>query len=171
MEIDFRNIVFLIGRLNIIHRICVHRAAVDNGIYYGQLPILETIIEHNRCTQTELAETLQVSAPSVATSVKRMQKAGLLKKVADESDLRCNRISITEKGLEFAQHCRSAFDKVDARMFEGFSAEECKTLYGYLERLIDNVATDEFKNKTMLSLINTITEEKQRQQEGEEIHG
>ncbi len=168
MKVNFRDIVGRIGQLNIIHRICVHRAAAENGIYFGQLPILEYVASHGQCTQTELAETLQVSAPSIATSVKRMQKTGLLKKAADESDLRRNRISITEKGLEFAQKCRAAFDRLDARMFEGFSAEECEILCGYLDRLIANVATDEFKNKTMFALIDTVTSEKQMHHEQEQ---
>jgi MarR family transcriptional regulator, organic hydroperoxide resistance regulator len=168
MDIKLRDIVDRIGQLNIIHRIYIHRAAAENGIYFGQLPILEYVSSHGQCTQTELAETLQVSAPSIATSVKRMQKTGLLKKVADESDLRCNRISITEKGLDLAQKCRSAFDTVDARMFEGFSAVECEELRRYLERLIANVATDEFKNKTMFALINTVTAEKQQHCKQEE---
>ncbi len=172
MDIKIRDIVDRIGQLNIIHRIYIHRAAAENGIYFGQLPILEYVASHGQCTQTELAETLQVSAPSIATSVKRMQKTGLLKKAADESDLRCNRISITEKGLDFARKCRSAFDTVDARMFEGFSAAECEELCGYLERLIANIASDEFKNKTLLALINTVTAEKQQhnKQEEEESH-
>jgi len=172
MGMDYRDIVAQIGQLNIIHRIYIHRTATENGIYFGQLPILEYVSSHDQCAQSELAETLQVSAPSIATSVKRMEKTGLLKKTADENDLRYNRISITEKGLDLARKCRSAFDTVDARMFEGFRAEECEEFSGYLERLIANIATDEFKNRTLLDLINTVTVEKQQntEQDEEEIH-
>lgn len=172
MSIHYRDIVAQISQLNIIHRIYIHRAASENGIYFGQLPILEYVSSHDHCAQSELAETLQVSAPSIATSVKRMEKTGLLKKTADESDLRYNRISITAKGLDLARKCRSAFDTLDTRMFEGFSAAECEEFSGYLERMISNVATDEFKNRTMLALINTVTVEKQQhiEQEEEESH-
>ena len=173
MESDFREIVRRISQLNILHRIYIHRAAADNGIYFGQLPILEYVTTHDHCTQVELAEMLQVSAPSIATSIKRMQKNNLLEKVADASDLRCNRISITKKGLELSQKCRIAFDTVDAQMFEGFSLTECEMFCGYLDRLIANIATDEFKNKTMFALINTMTAEKKLHddKEEEEIHG
>jgi len=169
---DYRGIVARISQLNIIHRIYIHRTAMENGIYFGQLPILEYVSSHDQCTQSELAETLQVSAPSIATSIKRMQKTGLLKKIPDENDLRYNRISITEKGLGLARKCRSAFDTLDMRMFEGFSVAECEELSGYLERMIDNIATNEFKNRTLLALINTATAEKQqhKEQEEEEIH-
>lgn len=160
MNIDFFLIVQRMTQLNLLHRIHIHRAAAKNDSYFGQLPILEYIIHHDRCTQRELAETLQVSAPSIATSVKRMQKTGLLKKQADENDLRCTRISITEKGREQAQKCRSAFNAVDENMFRGFNEKECEQFYKYLNRLIANMATDELKDKTMFSLIETMSNEK-----------
>ncbi len=172
MKIDYQGIVARIGQLNLIHRIYIHRVATENGIYFGQLPILEYVSSHGQCTQSELAETLQVSAPSIATSVKRMQKTGLLKKTVDESDLRYNRISITEKGIDLARKCRSGFDTVDARMFEGFSVEECEKFSGYLERLIANIAAGEFENRTFLALINTAAAEKNQhvKQKKEEYH-
>ncbi|MEI8198831.1 MAG: MarR family winged helix-turn-helix transcriptional regulator [Eubacteriales bacterium] len=159
MKPELRRIVRRINQLNILHRIFIHRAAVENGLFLGQLPILEYIIDHDRCTQTELAETLQVSAPSIATSIKRMQKAGLLLKTANETDHRYNRISITEKGLHIAGDCRVAFDAVDASMFTGFSPAECETLNGYLERLNANLETSEFKNKTFFAMIDVIKKE------------
>ena len=170
MEINYRFIAGRMGQLNLIHRIYIHRAAAENGIYIGQNPILEYLSAHDQCTQKELAETLQVSAPSIATSVKRMQKTGLLKKVADDSDLRCNRISITEKGSELAKKARTSFDAIDSRMFQNFSAQECDQFCGYLNRMIQNIESEEFKNKTMLALIDTMATEKKRLsgQKGEE---
>ncbi len=159
MAMDFFVIIERLRQLNLLHRISIQRAALQCGSYFGQLPVLEYVIEHDRCTQAQLAEALQVSAPSVATSVKRMQKAGLLQKAADAEDLRCNRISITEKGLALAQKCRAGFNVVDGRMFEGFTEEECCTLCGYLDRLIANVAPEELRNKTVNALLNTVKNE------------
>lgn len=160
MELDFFRITGQMAKLNLLHRIHIHRAAIENESYFGQLPILEYVIDHNQCTQRELAETLQVSAPSIATSVKRMQKTGLLKKETDQKDLRCTRISITEKGREQAERCRRAFNQVDANMFAGFHQKECEVFYGFLNRMIQNLASDEFKDKTMFSLMETISNEK-----------
>jgi|GEM_PF-178660 len=163
METDLRDIVGRIKQLNILHRIYIHRAATENGMFFGQLPILEYVIDHDQCTQTEIAETLQVSAPSIATSIKRMQKAGLLLKIRSENDGRNNRISITKKGLDHAMTCRVAFDAVDARMFAGFDTAECDEFCHYLDRLIANLNTDEFENKTLFAMIDTMETEKERQ--------
>lgn len=168
MNTDIRRIVGLLGQIHILHRIYVHRALLATDIYFGQFPILEYVEKHDKCTQRELADTLQVSAPSIATSIKRMQKTGLLEKECDEKDLRCTRISITEKGRDQMLQCRRAFDAIDKQMFEGFSKEETAVFGEYLSRVISNLTTDEFKGKTMFSLIETMTNEKHVQRQGKE---
>lgn len=150
---NLRCIVYMMNRLNAIHRIYVHKAAVRNGLYCGQLPILEFAMENDGCTQRELSEVLQVSAPSIATSVKRMQKAGLLEKVADKCDQRCNRITVTARGREFAHRCREDFDGIDEQMFSGFDDCECVQFHSYIKRLIDNLETGELEQESLSSLL------------------
>lgn len=152
-KISFYEIIQRMNKLNILHRINIHKQAVKNGLYLGQLPILEYVERHEKCTQREVADYMKVSPPSIATSVKRMQKVGLLDKVADKSDLRYNRLTVTEKGREISQKCRKDFDKVDEQLFSGFNEKECEQLRGYFERMIDNMRTDELANKTFFSLI------------------
>ena len=50
---ELRNIVWRINRLHVLHRIYLSRAALENGLYFGQLPILENIMDHDLCTQIE----------------------------------------------------------------------------------------------------------------------
>lgn len=153
MSMPLYLIVRKMNRLNILHRIYIHKEATKNGLYFGQPPILEYVRDHDQCTQCEVADFMQVSPPSIATSIKRMQKAGLLEKTMDKSDQRYNRISITEKGREIVAKFRADFNKIDARLFDGFSEQEREQLCGYLDRMIANMATGEFADKTFFSLI------------------
>jgi Transcriptional regulators len=153
MGTSYMKIARRMNKLSILHRIHIHKRASKEGLYIGQLPILEYVENHNECTQREVADFMQVSPPSIATSVKRMQKTGLLEKATDESDLRYNRITITQKGKDISQKCRKAFDKIDAQLFSGFNDEECNQLCNYFDRMIANLSTDEFANKTFFSLI------------------
>ena len=153
MKISFLDIAKKMNTLSILHRINIQKQASKNGLYFGQPPILEYVANHNYCTQREVADFMKVSPASIATSVKRMQKAGLLEKMVDDSDLRYNRLKITEKGKELTYKCREDFDKVDAQMFSGFSDEECQQLYGYYERMIKNLSTEELADKSFFSLI------------------
>lgn len=153
MKISLLDISRKMNTLSILHRVCIQKQASKNGLYFGQPPILEYVAEHNHCTQREVADFMKVSPASIATSVKRMQKAGLIEKITNENDLRYNHLRITEKGRELVYKCREDFNKVDAQMFTGFSDEECEQLYGYYERMIKNLSTDDFANKNIFSLI------------------
>lgn len=154
MKIKLRTIIGRMSRLNLLHRLQIHKAATANGLYLGQLPILEAIEENHKCTQKQLSDILHVSPPSIATSVKRLQKMGLVEKVADENDLRYTHITLTPKGQELSLKCRQSFDKIDVQVFNGFSESECEELFKYIERLIENLSIDEeFNNETFFSLI------------------
>lgn len=154
MKIKLRTIIGRMNRLNLLHRLQIHKAAATSGLYLGQLPILEAICENQNCTQKQLSDILHVSPPSIATSVKRLQKMGLVQKIADENDLRYTHIILTPKGKEISLKCRQLFDQKDTQMFKGFSEAECEELSKYIERLIENLSVDEeFKNETFFSLI------------------
>ena len=154
MEEDLRAIVWRINRLHALHRIYLSRAALDNGLYFGQLPILENIMDHDLCTQKELAEWLRISAPSIATSVKRLQKNGLVEKRSDPEDLRVTRLHVTAKGQLYAAQSREAFDEVDRRLFAGLDGAERAALRGYLDRMIDNLGS-EYRDRPWRELMET----------------
>lgn len=128
------------------------RALKDSGVYFGQPPILDHLMQNGTCTQNELARALNVSPASVAVSLKRMQKSGLVEKDADESDLRRNRISITDKGRGQIEYIHECFDSLDHKMLADFTAEELSVLGGYLDRLCVNLSTDIPKEKDIREL-------------------
>lgn len=168
MKIKLRTIIGRMNRLNLLHRLHIHKAAAANGLYFGQLPILETVKKNPNCTQKQICDILQISPPSIATSIKRMQKMGLLQKIIDKDDLRCTHIILTKKGEEATEACRCTFDKMDEQMFKGFTEEECQQLYSYIERLIENMSIDEeYKNQTFFSLMAKV-ENLQKQKEKED---
>lgn len=146
----------VVGRLNqltLLHRMKVYQVAKESGIYAGQKFILDYIIRHDRCTQKEIAEKLYVSQPSIAMSVKRMEKAELITREPDENDSRTNRLSATEKGIQLMEKCRIIFDSVDDDLFAGFSSEELETFKEYLDRMILNISGKEFNHEDFCRLI------------------
>lgn len=120
----------------------IHCVIKDSEVHFGQPPILVCLLENGTCTQNELAKTLNVSPASVAVSLKRLQKNGLVEKVVDENDLRRNRISLTDKGRREIEHIHACFNEIDNKLFSGFSETELSELGGYLDRLCQNLSAD-----------------------------
>ena len=122
------------------YRYIIDKRFRENGLYYGQPPILKYLSENKNATQKEIADFLHISPPSVATSVKRMEEAGLVVRVADKLDARRNNLKLTDKGKKLSEYADKLFIETDEATFSGFTEEELTTLIGFLERMNKNLS-------------------------------
>jgi DNA-binding MarR family transcriptional regulator len=126
--------------LNLLRRISINKATANIDLYFGQLPIMEYIINNEGCTQKEIADILKVTPASIAISTKRMQKSGLIYKKTDENNLRRNSLFVTEYGRELSQMYREQVDNLDKTVFKGFSNQELLVMKNHLDRMINNIS-------------------------------
>ncbi len=129
--------------LFVLRRIVIQKATQGSDLHFGQLRVVEYIAAHEGCTQAEVAECMMVTPASMALTTKRLEKAGLLNKVVDEHNLRCKRLSVTERGRNLATQSRGLHDQFDERLFEGFSAEQMAQINTYLSRMICNITGED----------------------------
>ena len=101
--------------------------------------ILGTIQFRNGATQKELADEMNTSPAAMSVSIKRLQKAGLIEKISDESDCRINKIKLTEKGAHIHDDIFEKTIAIDRSMLDGFSEEEIAQLFLYLDRVQENI--------------------------------
>lgn len=140
-------------RANLLHRYRISTALSGLNIYRGQPEILGFLIENGECAQKTLAGTLGVSAASIATSIKRMCKAGFVERTEDATDRRINRIRITQKGKEVFLAGREECSKVDARMFSGITDEEIEKFSEILIKITENLSEDGLNEKEVIDYI------------------
>ena len=132
-------------KLELVRMLAQRNEICKDGLYAGQMPVLNYLAEHPGCTQVEMADFLQVSPASIALSTKRLQKAGYLTKEVDEDNLRCKRLYLSEQGAQVRELCREKMDLLDRKAFEGFSEEELSTLVQLIDRITINL-TGEAEN-------------------------
>ena len=135
LEILFRTIVHM-------HMNCVKEEFDKNDLQSASHPQILFLLAHgseNRASQKEIADRLGVSAPTVAVSVKRMEKAGLVRKVADEKDLRRNLIALTDQGRRVVQESHVVFHAIEKDMFRGLSEQEQEQLKTLFLRIVSNL--------------------------------
>jgi len=160
---SYRNIAEQFRRFWMLRKIKIQSLTGDFSCRFGQFPLLGYVEQHDGCTQQEAAEAMSVSAPAVAVSVKRLQKAGFLKKEADPDNLRKSRLSLTEAGRETAQAFRQNFDELDAATFGCLSSEEAEALSVLMKKITDHLTAtmaDSPEMERALSFRPEITEEK-----------
>lgn len=140
-------------RANLLHRYRISTALSGLNIYRGQPEILGFLIENGECAQKTLAEPLGVSAASIATSIKRMCKAGFVERTEDATDRRINRIRITQKGKEVFIAGREECSKVDACMFSGITDEEIEKFSEILIKITENLSEEGLSEKEVIDYI------------------
>ncbi len=150
---ELRKLVHELISISVIHRCRITKSAQKVGLYFGQPMILEYVIEHDLCTQKELANAMHISPASAAITLKRIEKAGLIVRITDENDSRKNHISVTEKGITALKEFRNICDATDEDMFRGFSSEERETLHNLLVRLHKNLDSENFTKEEIDDLL------------------
>ena len=129
----------LIKEFAIVHRWRLNKAASECGLYPGQPSLLFHLMRNEECTQKELADVLMVTPASVTVSVRRLEKAGYITRRLDKTDLRCNRLSLTEKGKECAERCDNALHAVDLAASNSLDQEEKEEAKKILIKLTENL--------------------------------
>lgn len=90
-------------------------------------------------TQKELADRLHIAPPTIAASLKCLERQGFVNRRTDERDSRRNRISITQRGRNALDSGARALQQVDDAMFRGFTAQEREQVQNFHRRMLDNL--------------------------------
>jgi len=144
---DKRILVWDIIRIAREHRKTVEKRICSLGIHPSQHHFLMHLAKNGACTQNHIAEAMEISAATVAVSIKKLEKGGYIEKRISEHDSRSNVIALTAKGEEVVQQSKLMFEEVDGTMFEGLTEEQQNQLHECMEQVINNLKTME-ENQT-----------------------
>jgi len=94
----------------------LYRRIGPHGVTTGQFPVLLALWEREGVTQSQLAQDLAVEQPTMANTLKRMERDGLIERVPDPGDRRQARVHLTAQGqalrtFEISVHPQRVFGK------------------------------------------------------------
>lgn len=140
---DKKDLVWDIIKIAREHRKTVEKRICSLGIHPSQHHFLMYIAKNGACTQNSIAEAMEVSAATVAVSLKKLEKGGYIEKRISQSDGRSNLIALTRKGEAVVEQSGEMFECVDKEMFTSITEEEQYMLHNLLERVVNNLKTME----------------------------
>lgn len=135
----YRELMHTYMGINRLHRMVLERELNKTGVYRSQHQLLMYISANPNVSQKDIARMHQVSAATVAVSLKKLENGGYIKREVDQEDNRFNQICITEKGKAVVEGSIAFFQKLEAQMYEGFGPEELLQLQGFLDRIYQNL--------------------------------
>lgn len=102
---------------------------------FNILMLLRHQAEGGRITQTRLGEMLLVNRSNVTGLVDRLERDGLVRRIADPEDRRINLVELTVAGLERLEQAKQDYYDYIETVMAGLSEEQRKALAGLLENV------------------------------------
>jgi len=87
----------------------------------------------------DLTELSLKDKSTITAVISRLEKNGYVTRVRDGNDKRLVNIQVTEKAAGIKPALEKISEKMNARLFEGLSAEEKNTLFKLMTRISHNV--------------------------------
>ena len=118
-----------------------HRALKDaeHGVSHMEAKALGFFARHPGATQSELVQHAGRDKGQMARLVGGLRERGLLEAVADESDRRSLRLSVSAAGKEVQQVLARQARRVSAQAVKGLGADERAQLLALLARVRNNL--------------------------------
>lgn len=104
-----------------------------------QLSLIRILAQREGITQRELGACMGIRPASVSASMKKLEKADIVKRKMDQDDTRKNRVYLTEKGRTLQQVCLDCFNGNREKCCRGFRKDEKELLEQFLRKLIKNM--------------------------------
>ena len=111
----------------------------DFGIHPKQVPLVGLVFCREGISQKEISQALRISPPTVAVSIKRLEKAGIIERRADEKDQRLSRIYLTEEGKAVTRKTKECIKEREKALFKDFSESEICLLRRFFLQMIQNL--------------------------------
>lgn len=116
------------------------RALTPLGLAPGQVPALLALNAIDGLTQADLARMTSVEQPTMALTLRRMERDILIRRTTDRDDGRRTRLHLTTKGRDLIGPLQTARATVDSRALNAIPAAELDALVNAISKIVDNLA-------------------------------
>lgn len=121
----------------------LNRLIEPYGISQGQFIVLTFLWENNGLSQKELCEWVRVEQPTLANTLKRMERDGLIYRKQDEKDKRYYKFYLTDKGEKLGRDMDINVEEIQDNVLKTLTKSERELFNKFLDRIIDNISEKE----------------------------
>ena len=134
---------YVVNRMARLFAQNLHERIAPLGIVPGQFPALLSLWEHDGVTQKELVSGLDIEQATIANTLTRMERDGLIRRTKHPSDARAQQIWLTRKARRIRDEAYAAAGEVNAKALSGLDERERAQLLDYMNRVITALHSSE----------------------------
>lgn len=132
-----------VGMVARLERINFNRAVAEEGLFAGQHKIIMFLKYQGSATIGEIAKETGTKPSTISVSVKRMEKAGFVKRRQSKADGRITEILLTPKGQAVPENIHHKMEAEEKMLTNGLTEDEINILSDLLDKIIENFNTKE----------------------------
>lgn len=125
------------------------------GVVPGQFAQLLALYEQDGLSQRELCERVRIEQPTMANTLQRMERDGLIRRLPDPADGRRAAVMLTGRARDLQEDLVGAARTVNSEATRNVGDDELATFMGTIARIIDNLEAAPERRSTSLAVGST----------------
>lgn len=130
-----RSLGYVVNRLGRLLARALERRLSEFGVPMGQFPVLLILWEEEGLTQTEIARRLNFEQPTIANTLKRMERDGLVTTAPDPTSQRRVLVFLTERARGLETPLTAAAQGINRRVCAKLPPQDVQALFSTMAKL------------------------------------
>ena len=130
---------YQIGLLGRLYDRRLQEKLKDFGVAPGQFAPLVMLFEQDGLTQAELCRRINVEQPTMANTLQRMERDGLINRKDDDDDKRRSLVYLTPRAREMQAQVMEGARSVSNQTVKGLSASDQDDMFRLVARMVENL--------------------------------
>jgi DNA-binding MarR family transcriptional regulator len=118
-----------------------------HGVFPGVNPVIAWLMQLSESTQSELSRLVGIEQPTMAVTLKRMERDGLISRSPDPRHGRRAMVRLTAKGRKLSQLMTKAAREVEKLAMQGLSAREVHEFFRVASLMTQNLNMERYGRK------------------------
>jgi DNA-binding MarR family transcriptional regulator len=118
-----------------------------HGALPGTYPVIAWLMQLPDSTQSELSRLIGIEQPTMALTLRRMERDGLIQRTPDPDHGRRSHIKLTARGRSLSQVMRTAASDVEKLATKGLSAAEVAQFFHLAGVMTRNLNAERYGRK------------------------
>lgn len=133
-------VTYRLVRLMKLHKSRAAAALSELGLHVGQEMVLVQLWAEDGLAQSELAERLGVTPPTVTKVVDGLEADGFLERRRDARDARVSRVHLTDRGRALREPVHECWRALEQKSLAGMTQAERLLLRRLVVQMVENLA-------------------------------
>lgn len=130
--------IYLASKMAREFTMALQKRAAALGFSPGQFPILIELWHEDGLTQRQLLDRIDVEQATLANTLSRMERDGLIVRKSHPSDRRAQIIELTQRGRDLEANAIAASEATEDALLKEFRRFERQLLLEYMRRAIES---------------------------------